>query len=106
MPRSLVVSLLALACAGVLQHPLAGQSAPLRGFSTDAVAVQRALEEKFRAIPDAARLREYMKAMSAEPHVAGRPGSKVVADYALEKFKSFGLEARIETLEAYLPWPT
>jgi alkylation response protein AidB-like acyl-CoA dehydrogenase len=54
---------------------------------------------------DAARLREYMKAMSAEPHVAGRPGSKVVADYALEKFKSFGLNASIEELEAYMPWP-
>ena len=56
-------------------------------------------------MPDAARLREYMKAMSAEPHVAGRPGSKVVADYALEKFKSFGLNATIEELEAYMPWP-
>ena len=43
--------------------------------------------------------------MSAEPHVAGRPGSKVVAEYALEKFKSFGLDATIEVAEAYMPWP-
>ena len=78
---------------------------PIRGFSSDAAAAQRALEERFRAIPDAARLREYMKAMSAEPHVAGRPGSKVVAEYALEKFKSFGLDATIEVAEAYMPWP-
>ena len=78
---------------------------PIRGFSSEAAASQRALEERFRAIPDAARLREYMKAMSAEPHVAGRPGSKVVAEYALEKFKSFGLDATIEVAEAYMPWP-
>ncbi len=97
--------LLALVGAGLLQHPIAGQTTPLRGFPTDAIAAQRALEERFRAVPDAARLREYMQAMSAEPHVAGRPGSKVVADYALEKFKSFGLNATIEELEAYMPWP-
>ena len=97
--------LLALVGAGLLQNSIAGQTTPLRGFPTDAVAAQRALEERFRAVPDAARLRDYMKAMSAEPHVAGRPGSKVVADYALEKFKSFGLNATIEELEAYMPWP-
>ena len=44
---------------------------------------------KFRAVPDAARLLEYMQAMSAEPHVAGRPGSKKVADYALEDDKRY-----------------
>jgi N-acetylated-alpha-linked acidic dipeptidase len=105
MSRAPVVLLLALLCAGLLQPPAAGQAPSIRGFSSDAVAAQRALEEKFRAIPDAARLREYMKAMSAEPHVAGRPGSKVVAEYALEKFKSFGLNAVIEEQEAFMPWP-
>ena len=105
MPRSLAASLLAVVCAGLLHQPLAGQATPIRGFSTDAVSTQRALEERFRAVPDAARLRDYMKAMSAEPHVAGRPGSKVVAEYALEKFKSFGLNASIEVAEAYMPWP-
>ena len=105
MPRSLAASLLAVVCAGLLHQPLAGQATPIRGFSSEAASSQRALEERFRAIPDAARLREYMKAMSAEPHVAGRPGSKVVAEYALEKFKSFGLDATIEVAEAYMPWP-
>ncbi len=105
MPRPLAVSLLAAVCAGLLHQPLAGQATPIRGFSSDAASTQRALEERFRALPDAARLREYMKAMSAEPHVAGRPGSKVVAEYALEKFKSFGLDATIEVAEAYMPWP-
>ena len=104
MSRS-AAALLLIAAASLIQPTLAGQSAPLRGFSSDATAAQRALEERFRAIPDADRLRDYMKAMSAEPHVAGRPGSKVVAEYALEKFKSFGLDASIEIAEAYMPWP-
>ena len=106
MSRVLKFALVTLAVASLTQLTVAGQAPAVRGFASDALAAQRALEERFRAVPDAARLREYMKAMSAEPHVAGRPGSKVVADYALEKFKSFGLNASIEELEAYMPWPT
>lgn len=83
-----------------------GQAPGIRGFPDQAAAEQRKLEERFRAVPSADRLREYMQAMSAEPHVAGRPGSRKVAEYALEKFKSFGLDARIEEHEAYMPWPT
>lgn len=82
-----------------------GQAPGIRGFPDQAAAEQRTLEEKFRAVPSAERLREYMQAMSAEPHVAGRPGSRKVAEYALEKFKSFGLNAQIEEQEAYMPWP-
>ena len=82
------------------------QSNSIRGFPDDAVSAQRAREEQFRKIPDAARLKEYMEAMAAEPHVAGRPASKKVAEYALAQFKSFGLDARLEEFEAYMPWPT
>jgi N-acetylated-alpha-linked acidic dipeptidase len=81
------------------------QSKPIRGFPDDAVAAQRQREEQFRKIPDAARLKEYMEAMAGEPHVAGQPSSKKVADYALAKFKSFGLDAKFEEFEAMMPWP-
>ena len=47
-----------------------------------------------------------MTAMAGEPHVAGRPASRKVAEYALEKFKSWGLDAQIESFEAMMPWPT
>jgi N-acetylated-alpha-linked acidic dipeptidase len=46
-----------------------------------------------------------MEAMAGEPHVAGQPSSKKVADYALAKFKSFGLDAKFEEFEAMMPWP-
>ncbi|MEO7132872.1 MAG: M28 family peptidase, partial [Vicinamibacterales bacterium] len=81
------------------------QSKAIRGFPDDAVAAQRQREEQFRKIPDAARLKEYMEAMAGEPHVAGQPSSKMVADYALAKFKSFGLDAKLEEFEAMMPWP-
>ena len=82
------------------------QSGAIRGFPDDALKSQREREEQFRKVPDSARLKEYMTAMAGEPHVAGRPGSKRVAEYALGQFKSWGLDARIETFEALMPWPT
>lgn len=83
----------------------AAQSRPIRGFPDDAVAAQRQREEQFRKFPDSARLKEYMEAMASDSHVAGQPSSKRVADYALAKFKSFGLDARLEEFEALMPWP-
>ena len=82
------------------------QTGAIRGFPSDSVAAERQREEQFRKIPDSARLKEYMSAMAGEPHVAGRPGSRRVAEYALQQFKSWGLEARIESFEALMPWPT
>jgi N-acetylated-alpha-linked acidic dipeptidase len=81
------------------------QTKAIRGFPDDAVAAQRQREEQFRKVPDSARLKEYMEAMAGEPHVAGQPSSKKVADYALAKFKSFGLDAKLEEFEAMMPWP-
>jgi N-acetylated-alpha-linked acidic dipeptidase len=57
-------------------------------------------------VPDTARLREYQRVMSEVPHHAGSPGSKAVAEWALAKFREFGLQADIETFEALLPYPT
>ena len=82
------------------------QGPGLRGFPDDAVAQTRAREQQFRAVPDAARLKEYMTAIAGEPHVAGQPSSRRVAEYALEQFKSWGLNAQIETFEALMPWPS
>jgi N-acetylated-alpha-linked acidic dipeptidase len=46
-----------------------------------------------------------MEAMAGDSHVAGQPSSRKVAEYAMAKFKSFGLDARIEEFEAMMPWP-
>jgi len=82
------------------------QSSAIRGFPADAVAAQHQREAQLRRVPDSARLREYMRVMAGEPHVAGRPGSRKVAEYALAQFSSWGLDARIESFESLMPWPT
>jgi N-acetylated-alpha-linked acidic dipeptidase len=103
--RVSIAAVVFVSAAVAVSNPAAQQGA-LRGFPEDAVAAQRQREEQFRKIPDAARLKEYMEAMAAEPHAAGRPASRKVAEYALAKFKSWGLDARIEEFEAMMPWPT
>ena len=82
------------------------QTGAIRGFPSDAVAAERQREEQFSKDPGQRALKEYMAAMAGEPHVAGRPGSRRVAEYALQQFKSWGLDARIESFEALMPWPT
>jgi N-acetylated-alpha-linked acidic dipeptidase len=103
--RTVRLFIVPLIASVLIQVPRA-QSPAVRGFPDDALAEQRRREEQFRAVPDSARLKEYLTAMAGEPHVAGRPGSRRVAEYALEKFRSWGLDARIESFEALMPWPT
>jgi len=98
-----VVPLLALLFVPVADSQPA---APMRGFSATGASLQRETEQKFRAVAKPENLREYVRAISAEPHHAGSPGSRRVADYVLERFKSFGLDARIEEFEALMPYPT
>ena len=99
------IVLLVVALGFGLSRPIAQQPA-LRGFPDDGVAAERQREEQFRKVPDAARLKEYMEVMAADPHTAGQPASRKVAEYALGKFKSWGLDAHIEEYEALMPWPT
>ena len=102
MMRMLVLAVVLLTLGG--QRP-AAQGQPIRGFPQAEVEAQRAREAQLRAVPDSARLRRYMEVMAGEPHVAGRPGSRTVAEYARDTFASFGLDARIESFEALMPWP-
>jgi N-acetylated-alpha-linked acidic dipeptidase len=85
---------------------LAQEPLPIRGFTAGSAAAEREMEQRFRAIPSPDNLREYMRTITAEPHHAGSPNSKKVAEYVLAKFKSWGLEANIEEFEALMPFPT
>jgi len=64
------------------------------------------LEKKLRSYPDPTRAREYMKRMAAEPHHAGTPATKAVAEYTLALLREWGFDANIEEFEALLPYPT
>ncbi len=78
---------------------------PLRGFSTEDARIERQWEEKFRAIPSPDNLREYMRRLSARPHHVGSPYDKDNAEWLLAKFKSWGLDAKIEVFDVLFPTP-
>src|SRR5437899_4959128 len=78
---------------------------PIRGYPSDALAQRSQLETTMRTTPDTARLRQYLSFMSRLPHHAGSDRSRVVAEYALARFREMGLEARIDTFQALMPYP-
>jgi N-acetylated-alpha-linked acidic dipeptidase len=89
--------------------PLGAQARPelssIRGFAADALATQRSLEQRLRSVPSADSLRARMRLLSEEPHEAGTERSRQVAELILARFRSFGLDARIEQFEALMPRP-
>ena len=82
------------------------QTAQMRGFQNKDIATEQKLEQQAQAIPESARLRQYVDFMASEPHNAGSPRSKAVAEYILRMFHEWGLDAHIEELEALMPYPT
>ena len=70
-----------------------------------ATADQHPLEGKLRSIPDAARIGEAMKRLSARPHHVGSPYDRENAEWILAQFKSYGWDAKIEEFETLFPTP-
>ncbi|MEP7338984.1 MAG: M28 family metallopeptidase [Acidobacteriota bacterium] len=62
-------------------------------------------EEKFRLIPQAERLNEYMRVLSAEPHHVSSAADKRNAEWIRDQLKSWGLEAKLEEFDVLFPTP-
>ena len=81
------------------------EDAALYGFTAAGSSAEREWETKFRAIPDPKILRDSMERLSAHPHHVGSPYDKQNAEWILSQFKSFGLDAQIESFEVLFPTP-
>ncbi len=77
----------------------------LRGYTPEHAAAEVQWEQKFRGIPDPAKVRENMRRMSARPHHVGSPYDKDNAEWLVAQLKSYGLDAKIEQFEALFPTP-
>jgi N-acetylated-alpha-linked acidic dipeptidase len=62
-------------------------------------------EEKFRSIPQAERLKEYMRVLSAVPHHVGSAADKRNAEWIRDQLKSWGLDAKLEEFDVLFPTP-
>jgi N-acetylated-alpha-linked acidic dipeptidase len=77
----------------------------LRGYTPEHAAAEVQWEQKFREMPDPARVRETMRRMSARPHHVGSPYDKDNAEWLVAQLKSYGLDAKIEQFDALFPTP-
>src|SRR5687767_14188106 len=97
--RTSAASVVALA---VWTTPLA-QGSDFRGFTSASAATQKDWETKFRAIPDAARLRAAMERLSARPHHVGSPYGKSNAEWLRDQSAPFGGEEKLEEYRGLFP---
>jgi N-acetylated-alpha-linked acidic dipeptidase len=65
----------------------------------------QSFEERLLAIPDTASVRQMSRTLSAAPHMAGTPAQATTRDYALERMRTWGLEAWSKEYTVYLPQP-
>jgi N-acetylated-alpha-linked acidic dipeptidase len=100
MKKTITLSLL-LATSALAQ----AQQTTITGFTNTSAAKEVQTEKAFDASLNAARIGETIKELSAFPHNLGSAGSKAVAEKILQKYKSYGLDAHIETFTVLYPTP-
>lgn len=77
----------------------------ISGFNENNLSKQYQAEAKFDQLIKPEEIGEYIKEMSSKPHNVGSPRGKEVAEYIFNKFKSWGLDARIQTYRVLFPTP-
>ena len=77
------------------------------GFTPTASAAERRLESRFLALPSAAKARDAHAFLTADPHVAGSPRDRVLAEWVRDRWREYGLEqVEIVEHEVLLPYAT
>jgi len=96
-----------LALAILIAGGALGQTKPaaLRGFTVAHSERERAVEQQFMAVPNAVTADAELKTITAEPHLAGSPFDHRNAEFVLQQFRSFGIDAKIEEFPALLSEP-
>jgi N-acetylated-alpha-linked acidic dipeptidase len=89
--RAPVVALLAVLAAACARPP-APAAPPIRGFTPDAAAAERALEARFTAMPDAAAIERWHREFTRTPHPATSARTKDIAEYIAAQWRTQGLE--------------
>jgi len=83
----------------------AGPSAPqtITGFRNS--SAELALESRFLAVPSPQKAKEYLRALTKAPHMAGTPEDRATADYVANLFRAAGLQTQIEEYKVWMNYP-
>jgi N-acetylated-alpha-linked acidic dipeptidase len=89
--------------AGLVVADLQAQAAPTAGFARGSASRERDLEVLLASVPDTARARRHVWALSSMARVAGTPAQTASADYVLRELAAAGLDTSRSTYRVYLP---
>jgi len=80
---------------------------PLFGFTPQSSVTERSVERRFLALPSADRARDAHSFLTAEPHVAGTPRDRALAEWIRDRWREYGIE-QVEIVEhqVLLPYAT
>ncbi len=80
---------------------------PIYGFTARSSQIERALERRFLALPSPDKARDAHAFLTAEPHVAGSPRDRALAEWIRDRWREYGLE-QVEIVEhrVLLPYAT
>ena len=95
----------AVLAALLLSQALVAQSTAPAGFAATSTDAQAKAERVVLDTITPASARKWLAALTEEPHVAGTPQEKKVADYVLARFKEFGLTAEQVRYDVFLNHP-
>jgi N-acetylated-alpha-linked acidic dipeptidase len=86
----MILCTLLIASAAIAQEKT--KQEPLRGFSAASSTKQLDIEQKFKAMISPERERQFHRYFTSEPHPAGTPQNKNVAEYIAKTWKEQGIE--------------
>ena len=102
MPRTVVI---ALSCLVVASLSAQDAAKPPVGFSKASAEALAKYERIMLDTPSPANARKWLEALTAEPHVAGTPAEKKVADYVRDRLTEFGLSVETIKYDVFLNHP-
>ena len=77
------------------------------GFTARSAAAERGVERRFLALPSPEQARKAHAFLTAEPHVAGTPRDRALAEWVRDRWRDYGLEqVEIVEHEVLLPYAT
>ncbi len=100
--RLVIIAAVSLSSLALGPKPL---DPPMLGFTEETAAQELELESRFDALLRAENLREWMQLATVEPIYVGSPHNKEMADWMVERFRSWGYEADLSEYRVLFPTP-
>lgn len=102
MPRTIA---LVLSCLVITSLSAQDNAKPPVGFSKASADALAKYERIMFDTPTPANARKWLEALTEEPHVAGTPAEKKVADYVRDRLVEFGLPVDVVKYDVFLNHP-